>query len=168
LTVYATARSFEPKTGEQEKGISVVFVPDLRWARTDIKSVGLLPNVLAHNQALENGASEAVFVRDGSVTEGTHSNFFAVIGGTVTTRPRTNYILGGITRLAILELCQKLSLPYQERSIPEGQAKAADELFIAGTTVEITPVVKVDGKRVASGRPGPVTRQLQEAFRKLT
>jgi D-alanine transaminase len=168
LTVYATCKPFEPKTDELEKGVRVIFVPDLRWARTDIKSVGLLPNVLAQNQAVESGASEAVLVRDGSVTEGTHSNFFAVIDGTVTTRPRTNYILGGITRQVILELCQKLSIPYLERSIPEAQALAADELFIAGTTVEITPVVAVDERKIAGGKPGPITKKLQEAFRQLT
>lgn len=168
LTIYATVSPFEPKTEELEKGVRVIFVPDLRWARTDIKSVGLLPNVLAQNQAVESGASEAVFLRDGSVTEGTHSNFFAVIDGTVTTRPRTNYILSGITRQVILELCQKLSIPYQERSIPEEQALTADELFIAGTTVEITPVIRVGENKIADGKPGATTKQLQEAFRELT
>jgi D-alanine transaminase len=166
LTVYATARAFEPKTDELEEGVGVVFVPDLRWARTDVKSIGLLPNVLAKQQAVESGAAEAVFIRDGSVTEGTHSNFFAVIDGTVLTRPRTNYILSGITRKVILELCERLDIPFQERALFEAEARRADELFLAGTTVEITPIVRVDGSNVGTGKPGPVTKRLQEAFYK--
>lgn len=164
LTVYATAKPFEPKSREQEKGVSVIFVPDLRWARTDIKSIGLLPNVLAKQQAVESGAAEAVFIRDGSVTEGTRSNVFAVIEGTVITRPRTNYILSGITRKVVLELCTSLDIPFQERALFEAEARGADELFLAGTTVEITPIVRIDGNMVGSGKPGPVTKRLQEAF----
>ena len=167
LTVYATARSFTPDLDQLENGVNVIFVPDQRWSRTDIKSVGLLPNVLAKQRAVENNAAEAIFVRDGAVTEGTHSNFFAVIDGMVLTRPRTNYILGGITRQVVLDLCNQLSIPYQERSIFEAEARQADELFIAGTTVEVTPVVQIEGQNLGDGKPGPVVRKLQEAFTKL-
>jgi len=165
LTVYAAARSFTPKTSEQEEGIGVIFVPDVRWARTDIKSVGLLPNVLAQQQAVESGAAEAIFVRDGSLMEGTHSNVFAVVGAEVITPPRMPHILSGITRRIILELSMQLGIPCSERSISESEARRADELFITGTTVEITPVVKIDGQEVGTGKPGPITRRLQEAFR---
>ncbi|TKJ41300.1 D-amino-acid transaminase [candidate division LCP-89 bacterium B3_LCP] len=167
LTVYATIRPFQPKTDEMTEGINVIFVPDQRWARTDIKSIGLLPNVLAQQRAMENNAAEAVFIRDGAITEGTRSNFFAVIGGTVITRPRTNYILAGITRKMVIEICQKSSIPFQERSIFETEAHEAQELFIAGTTVEVTPVVQIEGKNVGNGKPGPITMKLQKAFAEL-
>ena len=167
LTVYATPRPFTPRRDELENGIGVLFVPDVRWARCDIKQVGLLPNVLAHQRAVESGAAEAVFVRDGAITEGTHSNIFAVISGQVITPPRTNYILGGITRRVVLRLCKELNFPFAERALFEHEARRADELFIAGTTVEITPVVKVDDQEVGSGRPGILTRRLQEAFEKF-
>lgn len=164
LTVYVAIRSFEPRADELRDGIAIVFVPDQRWARTDIKSVGLLPNVLANQQAHDCGAQEAVFIRDGVVMEGTHSNVFAVIAGKVISPPRTNYILGGITRKVVLHLCGKLGVPFRERPLFESEARQADEMMISGTTVEITPVVKIDGVNVGSGEPGPITRRLQEAF----
>lgn len=164
LTVYAVAMPFERRKKDQEEGVSVIFVPDQRWARCDIKSVGLLPNVLANQRARDFGAYEAVFVRDGFVMEGTHTSVFAVIDGEVLTPPRTNYILGGITRLVVLDLCEKLSIPYRERSISEPEAHRADELMVIGTTTEITPVVQVNGEKLGSGQPGPLTRRLQEAF----
>jgi len=106
LTVYATIQPFTPLTDALENRTSVVFVTDMRWARADIKSVSLLPNVLAMQQANDAGATEAILIRDGSVTEGTKSNFFAVTEGTVITRPRTNYSLGGIARQVIIGLCK--------------------------------------------------------------
>ena len=164
LTVYASARAFVSKFDEQQNGINVIFVPDLRWARTNIKTVGLLPNVLAHQEALERHASEAVFIRDGFLMEGTHSNIFAVKSGEVITPPLSNHILNGITRRAVLELCNELSIPAAEGPISESEASQADELFITGTTVEITPVVSLDGQPIGSGAPGAVTRRLHDAF----
>lgn len=167
-TVYATAQPFAPKTKEIEEGVNVILVPDLRWARTDVKSVGLLPNVLAQQQAIEQGASEAIFVRDGALMEGTHTNVFAVIDGQVITQPRTRNILGGITRQVVLGLCRELSIPFEEKPILEHDARRADEMMITGTTTEITPAIRLDGEQIRSGEPGPVTRRLQEAFFRLT
>lgn len=164
LTVYATARPFEPKKEEQENGISIILVPDQRRVRCDIKQVGLLPNVLAHQKAVENGAAEAVFIRNGKITEGTHSNIFAIFDGIVTTPPRTIDILGGITRKVVLEICANQMISFKEREILQSEMDRAEELMITGTTVEITPVVKMDGLKVGSGVPGPLTRKLQEAF----
>ncbi len=165
LTVYAHVTPFRPDFETQTNGIKAIFVPDLRWARTDIKSVGLLPNVLAQQRAFEEGAGEAIFLRQGAVMEGTHSNALFVFGGEVISPPRSNYILEGITRAVIREICSKVGIPYRERPILELEARRADEVFITGTTVEITPVVEIDGEKIADGKPGPVTRRLQDSFR---
>jgi D-alanine transaminase len=127
----------------------------------------LLPNVLASQQAKESGAYEAVFVRDGQVTEGSHSNFAAVFDGELFTHPKTNHILPGITREIALDLCRQLNLPCVEAPISEARLKEAHELLLLGTTTEIMPVVQVDGWQVGDGQPGPITRTLQQAFRAL-
>jgi D-alanine transaminase len=164
LTVYASATPFSPRREEQEQGIHVILVPDQRWARCDIKTVSLLANTLAHQQAFETNALEALFVRDGVVLEGTHSNLFAVFNGTLTTPPRTNYLLPGITRQVVLDLCEKLSIPCRERSILASELDQAEELMITGTTVEITPIVRLNGDKAGSGSPGRLTKKLQQAF----
>lgn len=166
-TVYANAFPFQPPHEAQERGIKVILVPDVRWARCDVKSVALLANVLASQRAVESGAAEAVFVRDGVVTEGSRNNVCAVFGGRLVTHPKTNVILPGITRDVVLELCGQLGIPYSETFIPESQLREADELMIVGTLSEIIPVVQVDDWPVGDGKPGPVTRRLQQAFREM-
>jgi D-alanine transaminase len=163
LTVYASARSFTPKRFASD-GVSVILVSDQRWARCDIKTVGLTANVLAQQQAVDHGAYEALFVRDGAVLEGTHSNLFTVFDGTVVTPPRTNYILGGITRQVILDLCKELSIPAVESPVFESRLMEADEIMVVGTTTEITPVLRVNGQKLRSGVPGEITRRLWKAF----
>ena len=143
----------------------MILVSDQRWSRCDIKAVGLTANILAHQQAIDRHASEALFVRDGAVLEGTHTNLFCVLGGTVVTPPRTNYILGGITRRVILGLCKDLSIPVSERPIFESQILEADEIMVVGTTMEITPVLRVNDQSLRSGVPGPFTKRLSKAFR---
>lgn len=167
LTVFASASSFTPNTEEIQNGINIILSPDQRWARCDIKSINLLPNTLAHQQARESNAVEAVFCRDGFIMEGTHSNFFAVLDGSIVTPPKTNYILGGITREVVLDLCKEISVPFKERPIAVSEVNQAEELMIVGTTVEITPAVRIDGEKIGSGMPGPITRRLQQAFRKV-
>lgn len=164
LTIYASARPYSPK-GSTGDGVSVITVSDQRWARCDIKTVGLLANVLAQQQALDQGAYEALFVRDGAVLEGTHTNLFTVYDGTVVTPPRTNYILGGITRQVILKLCKELSIPVAENPVFESRLLEADEIMVVGTTTEITPVLRVNGQKVRSGQPGELTRRVWKAFR---
>jgi D-alanine transaminase len=164
-TVYASAFPFEMPREEQECGVKVILVPDIRWARCDAKSVALLPNVLACQRAVEDDAAEAVFVRDGVVTEGSRNNVCAVFDGRLVTYPKTNYILPGVTRDVVLELCGQLDIPFDEAPILEGQLQEADELMIVGTLSEIVPVVRVDDWTVSDGKPGPVTRRLQRAFR---
>jgi len=164
LTLYASARPFFPK-GFASDGVSVILVSDQRWARCDIKTVGLTANVLAQQQAQDHGAYEALFVRDGAVLEGTHTNLFTVFDGTVVTPPRTNYILGGITRQVILGLCKELSIPAVESPVFESRLMEADEIMVVGTTTEITPVLRVNRQKLRSGAPGEITRRLWKAFR---
>lgn len=137
---------------------------DLRWLRCDIKSLNLLYNVMTKQRAYEAGAFEAILLRDGVVTEGTSSNVYAVINGTVRTHPANRLILNGITRMNILGLIEKNGIKLDETPVSEEELKQAEEIFISSTTAEIIPVVTLDGQSVGSGKPGPVTKQLQAAF----
>ncbi|MGG0669821.1 D-amino-acid transaminase [Sporosarcina koreensis] len=147
-----------------EGGVSAKTVEDVRWLRCDIKSLNLLANVLAKQEAYEAGCAEAIFVRDGIVREGSSSNAFGVKDGVVITHPATNLILNGITRRVVLKLCAELGIPVEERGFTPDEMNAMDEFFITSTTAEITPIVLIDEKAVGSGTPGAVTRRLQEAF----
>lgn len=166
-TVYAAAKRYIPQRDQAEEGIAAILVPDPRWARCDIKSIALLPNVLARQRAIEAGAADAVFVRDGVALEGTSSNFLGVFNGEVITAPKTNYILPGITRDVVIGLCASIGVPIQERPILEQQLGEAEELFLSSTILEIRPIVQLNGQPVGTGTPGPVTRRIQRAFRDL-
>jgi D-alanine transaminase len=163
-TVYAQAGRFTPK-GDPAKGIVTITVPDIRWARCDIKTVQILPNCLANQRARASGAQEALFVRDGVVLEGSHSSVFFVFGEEVRTAPKTNYILPSITRDVVLELCRESGIPARESPVFAHELPRATEAFLAGTTMEVMPIVRIDGMAVGGGGPGPVTRRLQERFR---
>lgn len=164
-TVYAYAKEWSRPADEiWGKGFTAVTVPDRRWMRVDIKTVCLLPNVLAYQAARDAGADDAILVRDGVAIEGAHQNFYGVFDGTVVTHPTTNLILPGITRGVLLELATEAGIPVEERAIPVEELAAADELFFSGTTGEVRPCVQVDGRPVGSGEVGPVTSRLSEAF----
>jgi D-alanine transaminase len=167
-TVYATASPSHPSVEKMTHGIKVILVPDMRWTRCDIKSISLLPNVLANQQAKERQVEEAVFVRDGAVTEGSHTNVGAVFKGTIVTYPKSHYILSGITRQVVIELCHQLNIPVKEFPILVDHLPKADEMMLMSTTSEITPIVQVDDWTVGNGKPGPVTVRLQQAFQELT
>ena len=164
-TVYASVKPPTEQPEKHERGVGTLLVPDLRWARCDIKSVSLLPNVLASSRAHEAGVEEAIFVRDCVITEGSHTNVAAVFGGELRTYPLSNYILPGVTRTVILELCRAIGVPFHEDPIFEHELRKADELMLLGTSTEVMPVVRVNDWKVGKGRPGPVTRKLQRAFR---
>lgn len=164
-TVYAFAAPFSNPVEKWASGVKVITLPDQRWARCDIKSVSLLPNVLANQQAQEVGAHEAVLVRDGYAMEGSLSNFAVVLDGVVHTAPRTNYILSGISRLVALGLCSALGVPVREFPVAEADLKCATEAMLFGTTNEVMPVVQINERKVGHGQPGPLTRKLQQAFR---
>jgi len=153
-----------PPTGGE--AVRLLSVADERWRNCWIKSIALLPNVLAKNRAVEAGCDEAVFIEEGRVSECSASNFFAVAKGTLITAPAGEKVLGGITRAAILEEARRLGVKVEERSPGEAEARAADELFIASTTREISHVVGWDGKPAGGGRCGPLTRRLHKSLRR--
>ena len=151
--------------GLAEEGGKVVLVPDDRWLRVDIKTLNLLGNVLAIQKAKEAGGFEALFVRDGRITECALSNFFAVKDGVLWTHPANNLILRGISRTIILNfLVVPLGIPVREDSFDVAFLKKADEAFLSSTGENIIPVVQVDDWPVAGGKPGPTTRRLITAF----
>ena len=165
-TVYAFAKAWDRPTPERwDQGFSVATVPERRWSRVDIKTIGLLPNAMAFQDALEAGADDALLIRDGVAIEGAHMNFWGVFDGTVVTHPRSNHILPGITRGVILELAAEHGIPCVERAIQVEELASAEELFFTGTTGEVRPCVKVDGAPVGDGGVGPLTRRLAELFR---
>ena len=163
-----TARKADPAsaTKRAETGIKVITVPENRWDRVDIKSVGLLPNVLAKQKAKEAGAQEAWFVdSDGMVKEGGSSNAWIVTtDGVLVTRPAEHGILRGITRTTMFEVAASLGLKIEERGFSVAEAKAAREAFISSATTIAMPVVAIDGDPVANGHPGSVTLSLRKAF----
>ena len=161
-TVFASAWAFEPKRDLIAAGVSAITQPDLRWQRCDIKSVNLLPNVMANQRATERGAYEAILVRDRVVTEATHSNVFAVVDGIVRTHPAAPAILPGVTRDAVLELAAAASLEVREEALDLADLVRADEVFLTGTTTDVMPVISIDGRPVQGGSPGPVARRLGE------
>jgi D-alanine transaminase len=146
-------------------GVPVITVEDLRWGRCDIKSVNLLPNVMARQQAKEAGAFEAIFVRAGEVIEGAVSNVMMVRSGVLVTALADERILSGVTRAVVLDLARKEGIPVEERAIRVEELRGADEIFLTGTTVEILPVIGVDGVTVGTGRLGELTRLLTHRFR---
>ena len=168
LTVYGYAKELTSNKLQLKDGINIIKVPDIRWARCDIKTVGLIANVLANQKAHSNNAAEAIFVKDGMALEGTSTNLIGIYDGCVVTAPKNNYILGGITREVVLNLCRKLNITVLEKPIPSDKLEMADELMIVGTTTEITPIVKIHGKSLGSGKPGPITKKLQKEFFLLT
>jgi len=168
-TVYAFARRFQrPQPAEWNAGYSAVSVPDRRWSRADLKTIALLPNVLAQQAAAAAGVADALLVRDGLALEGAHSNFFAVFGRTIVTHPASQQILHGITRGYVIEMARELGYTVDERPIPHEDLAFADEAFFTGTTTEVRPTVTIDGRPVGSGQVGDVTRALSLEFQRRT
>lgn len=152
----------------RKNGCKVLTVKDERWLRCDIKSLNLLGNILAKQQAKEAGCFEAILVRDGMLTEGSSSNFFIIRDGVLWTHPVNNLILKGVTRTLIVEkIAPELGIPVIEKPFSSETAKTADEAFLSGTTTEIAPVVIVDGNPVGEGKVGPFTLQLQQAYQQM-
>jgi D-alanine transaminase len=163
-----TVRAIDPAKGEAlaAKGIAVVAVPDLRWKRPDIKTIGLLANVLARQAAKEKGAYEAWLVdAQGMVTEGAASNAWIVThDGVIVTRHVDQAILRGVTRTTLLELIAADGLRLEERSFSLAEAKTAREAFITGASTLVMPVVSIDAEPIGDGKPGPLARGLRKRF----
>jgi D-alanine transaminase len=146
-------------------GVAVITVPDLRWKRRDIKSVALLAQVLAKQAAAEAGVAEAWMVEDGYVTEGGSSTAFIITGeGRIVTRPLSHAVLPGITRLSVMHLAQESGLAIEERLFTVEEAHAAAEVFLTSASRFVFPVVTIDGRQVADGKPGAMTRRLRELY----
>jgi len=149
------------------QGVKVITVPDIRWDRCDIKSLNLLPNVLARQQAQEAQVFEAIFLRDGLVIEGATSNIFIVKDGQLRTPERNHFVLSGVTQQQVINLAQEKGQDVQFDRITLNLLSEADEVFLVGTTIEVLPVVNVDGQTIHNGTPGPVTCALQQRFTDL-
>jgi len=166
-TIFISVQELKESKEEQTDGVKVILQEDVRWLRCDIKSTSLLPVVLASQKATEANATEAILVRDGLITEGTHTNFFAVKDETLYTAPQSKLILEGITRKVVLELCDKFKIDYCEEFIEKDDLKSFDEFFITSTTKEITPVTSIDYWTINEGNPGKITKSLQSLFKKI-
>ncbi|WP_242222830.1 D-amino-acid transaminase [Shinella zoogloeoides] len=167
-TLVVTAKSLNPaaNAAKYAAGIKAATAPDNRWGRVDIKTVGLLPNVLARQQAKEAGAQEAIFVdADGHVTEGGATNLWIVDkAGKLVTRPADHAILRGITRTTLMDVAAKLGIEVEERRFTVAEMLEAREVFVTGATTICLPVVSVDGKTIANGHPGMTAQKIREAF----
>jgi D-alanine transaminase len=165
-SVVLTSRRAKSSAKAAEDGVKVITIPDIRWARCDIKSVSLLPNILGKQQAKEVGAYEAWQIdEEGNVTEGTSSNAWIVTkSGEVVTRHVDNAILNGTTRLALLDILKREGLSFKERSFSLEEAKSAREAFVTSTSSMVTPVVQIDDTVIGNGRPGSVAERLRAFY----
>jgi D-alanine transaminase len=160
-TIYASASRFIVPRDQRDAGVRAITFPDFRWLRCDLKTVNLLGAVLARQAATEAGAYEAILLRDGVVTEGAATNAFAVVDGVLRTHPLGNFILPGITREVAVDLIKENGITLLEKPVTQSELLRASEVFICGTTTDVTPVVTLDDKAVGDGKPGPLTKRLQ-------
>lgn len=173
-TIFAMSSPLKPVPEDiRTEGISAITVEDIRWRHCDIKAIALLPNVLLRQRALDEGASEAILVREGEVTEGAASNVFVVRQGEIRTPPKGNLLLPGITRDLVVELCREAGLDCREEPLLEEDLRRADEIWVTSSTKEVVPVTQLDGMPVGEGLPGPVWEQViglyhsyKDAFRR--
>jgi D-alanine transaminase len=145
--------------------VAVVTLEDIRWQRCDIKAITLLANVLLRQQAAEQGAAEAILVRDGKVIEGSSSNIFVIIDDTLLTPPKSAQMLPGITRDLVLELADRHGVHHRETDITPAMLEQAGEIWITSSTREIVPVTRLDNRKVGNGNPGPMWKTMSAHYR---
>lgn len=162
--VTANVIPFERPQEMQHAGLSATVLPDERWLHCDIKSLSLLGNLLALDQAIEAGFDDALLQRDGFFTEASASNLWFVIDGIVYTHPDGRLVLPGITKMKVLLLCQQLEIAYREEPVPVDALSNVQECFLTNSVWEIVPIVNVDGKSVGNGTLGSITKRLQAAY----
>ena len=164
-TVYAASSPLKPPAAEvAEGGVAAVTLPDIRWQRCDIKAVTLLANILLRQQAVDQGAVEAILVRDGRVNEGAASNVFIVKAGVLITPPNGRYLLPGITRDLVLELAAAHGIAHREDTITPQDLADAEEVWLTSSTREILPVTRLDQRRIGSGKPGPLWQRMTSLY----
>ena len=160
-TVFVMVNDIKPVDYAQlEKGIEAITVDDFRWKACDIKSVSLIANVMIRLSANEQNVVDAIMVRDGLVTEGTASNIFVVHGGIISTPPKSDCLLPGITRDLVIELARANGLTVKERDIKQGELETAEEIWLTSSTREIAPVVKLDNRVVGDGAAGDCWKKI--------
>lgn len=162
--LFAYCSHFPRPVKEMENGVKTILYEDIRWLRCDIKSINLLGNVLAKQEAKESGAFEAILHRGDVVTEGSSSNIWMVKNGVLYTHPATNLILNGITRQVVLNLASDCNINVQQTPFTISELLEADEVFLTSTTSEVMPIIQVGEYTIGSGRPGEITRKLQAEF----
>jgi len=164
-TVFAYSQPLKyPEPAQLATGVAAITVADIRWLRCDIKAIALLPNVLMRQQATEQGAAEAILLRDGCMTEGSASNIFLVLNGVLVTPPKGPFILPGVTRDLALELARAHGLACAERTVTEVELRNAEELMLSSSTKELLPITRLDGQPVGSGKPGPLHARLHALY----
>jgi D-alanine transaminase len=161
-TVFAMTRLID--VDSDRPPLRAITRPDIRWTRCDIKSVALLPNVLMRQEAQDAGASEAIMIRDGLLTEGTSSNVFVVLGDSVYTPPKSTHILGGVTRDLLLELAAAAGVDCREEPVTEAQLRIAREIWVTSSTREVVAVTRLDGEPVGEGVPGPLWKRVHDLY----
>ena len=162
--VMSFTKSYDRPYKLLEEGINAITTEDIRWLRCDIKSLNLLGNVLAKEYATKYNAQEAIQHRGDIVTEGSSSNVYAIKNGEIYTHPVNNYILNGITRMVIKSVAEDKGIPFNEEVFTLDFLKNADEIIVSSTSIEVMPVVKLDGENVGDGEVGSITKSLQEGF----
>ena len=164
-TVFIMSSPLLPPTAEQiSDGVSAITASDNRWARCNVKSTSLLPNVLLRQLAVDAGCAETLLVRDGQLTEGSASNAFVVSNGIILAPPKSNLMLPGITYDLVLELAAANNVAYEVRNIAETELARADEIWITSSSREILPVTTLNGQPVSNGRPGPVFKRMHGLY----
>ncbi len=161
-TVFAMTRLID--VDSDTPPLRAITRPDIRWTRCDIKSVALLPNVLMRQEAQDAGASEAIMIRDGFLTEGTSSNVFVVLGDSVYTPPKSTHILGGVTRDLLLELAGAAGVDCREEPVTEAQLRIAREIWVTSSTREVVAVTRLDGEPVGEGVSGPLWKRVHDLY----
>ncbi|MBU3672777.1 MAG: D-amino acid aminotransferase [Sinobacteraceae bacterium] len=157
----------KPSATQLQQGLQCVTAPDIRWARCDIKSVALLGNVMQRQLSAQIGAHETILLKDGQMMEASASTVHVVLGGVIISPPNSNEILPGTTRTVVEELADRIGVPRETRSVSEAELRAADEVWLASATRNVSPVTRIDGAPVGDGRPGPVWQKMWAAFQQL-
>jgi len=164
-TVFVMSNLFDPVPKQQlENGVNAITLDDIRWQYCSIKSIALLPNILLRQQAVEQGAAEAILLRNGEVTEGAASNVFIVKDGIIITPPKTDCLLPGITRDLVVEQAHEHGLAVKEANIKQTELETADEIWLTSSTKEILPVTKLNGQAVGSSKPGTVWQKMYALY----